>query len=83
MNELKVKKTTYKVDGCEEPCWEVTNGYTMVRIAPFYHYIRHDTIMLSEYMDGEFNSDEEWDYDFGELNQNDVLRLVKQFSVYL
>lgn len=80
---LEVKKTTYEVDGCEEPCWEVSNGYTMVRIAPLYHYIGHDTIMLSEYLDGEFNSDEEWDYDFGELNQNDVLRLAKRFSVYL
>lgn len=80
---LEVKKTTYVVDGCEEPCWEVSNGYTIVRIAQFYHYIGHDTIMLSEYLDGEFNSDEEWDYDFDELNQNDVLRLAKQFSVYL
>lgn len=80
---LEVKKTTYEVDGCKEPCWEVSNGYTIVRIAPFYHYIGHDTIILSEYLDGEFNSDEEWDYDFGELNQNDVLRLAKQFSVYL
>lgn len=80
---LEVKKTTYMVDGCEEPCWEVSNGYTIVRIAPFYHYIGHDTIILSEYLDGEFNSDEEWDYDFGELNQNDVLRLAKKFSVYL
>lgn len=80
---LEAKKTTYLVDGCEEPCWEVSNGYTIVRIAPFYHYIGHDTIMLSEYLDGEFNSDEEWDYDFGELNQNNVLRLAKRFSVYL
>lgn len=80
---LEVKKTTYEVDGCKEPCWEVSNGYTIVRIAPFYHYIGHDTIMLSEYLDGEFNSDEEWDYDFDELSQNDVLRLAKRFSVYL
>lgn len=80
---LEVKKTTYEVDGCKEPCWEVSNGYTIVRIAPFYHYIGHDTIILSEYLDGEFNSVEEWDYDFGELNQNDVLRLAKKFSVYL
>lgn len=80
---VEVKKTTYMVDGCEEPCWEVSNGYTMVRIAPFYHYIGHDTIILSEYLDGEFNSDEEWDYDFGELTQSDAIALVKQFSVYL
>lgn len=80
---LEVKKTTYEVDGCEEPCWEVTNGYTMVRIAPFYHYIGHDTIMLSEYLDGEFNSDEEWDYDFDELTRSDAIVLAKRFSVYL
>lgn len=80
---LEVKKTTYEVDGCKEPCWEVSNGYTIVRIAPFYHYIGHDTIILSEYLDGEFNSDEEWDYDFGELTQSDAIALAKQFSVYL
>lgn len=80
---LKVKKTTYEVDGCTEPCWEVSNGYTMIRIAPFYHYIGLDTIILSEYMGGEFNSVEEWDYDFDELTQRDALILAKKFSVYL
>jgi hypothetical protein len=80
---LEVKKTTYEVDGCEEPCWEVSNGYTMVRIAPFYYYIGHSTIMLSEYLGGEFNSNEEWDYDFEELTQSDAIALAKQFSVYL
>lgn len=80
---LEVKKTTYMVDGCKEPCWEVSNGYTIVRIAPFYHYIGHDTITLLEYLGGEFNSVEEWDYDFGELTQSDAIVLAKQFSVYL
>lgn len=80
---LEVKKTTYMVEGCEEPCWEVTNGYTTVRIAPCYHYIGHDTILLTEYLDDNFNCEEEWDYTFGGLNQNDVIVLAKQFSVYL
>lgn len=80
---LEVKKTTYVDEGCEEPCWEVTNGYTMVRIAPSYHYIGHDTIMLSEYLGSEFNSNEEWDYDFEELTQSDAIALAKQFSLYL
>lgn len=80
---LEVKKTTYEVDGFEEPCWEVSNGYTMVRIAKYYHYVGHDTIMLSEYLDSDCNSVEEWDYDFDELTQSDAIELAKQFSVYL
>jgi hypothetical protein len=55
----------------------------MVRIAPFYYYIGHSTIMLSEYLGGEFNSNEEWGYDFEELTQSDAIALAKQFSVYL
>lgn len=37
--ELKVKKTTYKVDGSTEPCFEVSGECAMVRIAPFYHFV--------------------------------------------
>lgn len=52
---IEVKKTTYMVDGCQEPCFEVSDGYTMVRIAKMYHYIGWNTLAMSEYLDGEWN----------------------------
>ena len=80
---LEVKKTTYEVEGCKESCWEVSNGYTMVRIAPYYHYIGDNTILCTEYLDGDFNSQEEWERDFDSLDEREVLEIAKEFSVYL
>ena len=80
---IEVKKTTYEVEGCTEPCFEVSNGNTMVRIAKMYHYIGNDSISLTEYLDGEYNSSDEWTGDFEELSETDVKLMAKKFSAYL
>lgn len=80
---LQVKKTTYVVDGCKEPCWEVSDGYTMVRIAKCYYLIGDDTMILTEYLDGVFNSREEWCEFFDDLNEKTAIEFAKRFSIYL
>lgn len=80
---ITVNKTTYEVDGCTEPCFEVSDGYTMVRIAKMYHYIGKDTIIVEEYLDGDYNSSEEWDGDFDSLTPSSAKNIAQKFSVYL
>ena len=80
---LEVKKTTYEVEGIQEPCYEVTDGFTMVRIAKMYHYLGKDTLIIKEYVDGEYNSSDEWTGDFDMLSDDDAIRLAKEYSVYL
>ena len=80
---IEVKKTTYTVDGIQEPCFEVSDGYAMVRIAKCYHLLGHDTLYLTEYLDGEWNSSDERDGDFDDLTDFDAKRLAKEFCVYL
>lgn len=80
---ITVKKTTYEVEGCKEPCFEVTDGLTMVRIAKMYHYVGKDTIIIKEYVDGEFNSSEEWNGDFDSMTEAKAKQVAKAFSVYL
>jgi hypothetical protein len=80
---LEVKKTTYMVDGCEEPCWEVSNGYTMIRISKLYRIIGRPSIQITEFLGGEWNSCEEFDADFDELDSFFAERMAKQYSVYL
>lgn len=71
------------VEGIEEPCFEVSNGYAKVRIAKMYHYLGRDTLALSEYLDGEWNGSDEWKGDFDSLTEYDAMRLAKKFSAYL
>ena len=80
---IEVKKTTYEVEGCEEPCFDVTDGFTMVRIAKMYHYIGKDTLILTEYLDGKYNSSDEWTGDFDALSKAEAKRLAQKYSVYL
>lgn len=80
---IEVKKTTYLVEGCQEPCFEVSDGYTMVRIAKMCHYIGRDTLSMTEFLDGEWNGSDEWTGDFDLLTESDAKRLAKQFSAYL
>lgn len=83
MKLLSVEKTTYDVDGCKEPCWVVSNGYTIVRIAPCYHLVGRNTIVLTEFLDGDFNSEEEWDMDFDSIDKSSAIKIANRFSVYL
>ena len=80
---VEVKRTTYEVDGSKEPCFEVTDGYTMVRIAPCYHLIFKDTILITEYVGGEFNSDEEWDLTWDDIEEADAKEIAINYSAYL
>lgn len=81
--KMKATKTTYDVYGCPEPCWVVGSEDTYVRIAPFYHIIGKNTLLVSEYVDGEFNSSEEINGDFDSLTASDAIRIAKQHSVYI
>ena len=80
---ITVKKTNYEVEGCKEPCFEVTDGYTMVRIAKMYHYIGKDTLAITEYLDGDFNSSDECTGDFDSLTPAKAKKIAKSYSVYL
>lgn len=80
---VKVEKTTYEVEGSTEPCFEVSDGFTMVRIAKMYHYIGKNTLIIKEYVDGEYNSSDEWDGDFDELSDSEAKRIAQKYSVYL
>jgi hypothetical protein len=80
---IQVKKTTYVDEGCTEPCWEVSNGYTVVRISKLYRIIGRPSIQITEFLGGEWNGCEEFDADFDELDSFFAERMAKQYSVYL
>lgn len=81
--DLTVKKTTYTVQGSVEPCFEVTNGYAMVRIAPYYHYRGSDELIITEYLDGEWNDEDVWSGNFNTLTEDKAIQIAKSYSVYL
>ena len=83
LDMIEVKKTDYEVEGSKEPCFEVTDGFTMVRIAKMYHYVGKDTLVVSEYVDGDYNSTDELVGDFDSLTETDAKRIAKEYSVYL
>ena len=80
---ITCEKTTYLVEGVQEPCFEVSDGFTMVRIAKMYHYLGGDTLEMTEFLDGQWNGSEEWKGDFDSLTERDAIRLVKEYSAYL
>ncbi len=80
---VSVKKTTYDAEGIEEACYEVTDGFTLVRIARMYHYIGKDSLEISEYLDGELNSKEEMVGDLDSLTPVVVKNIAREYSVYL
>ena len=80
---VTVKKTTYEVEGCNEPCFEVTDGFTMVRIAKMYHYLGKNTLAITEYLDGDYNSSDEWNGDFDSLTPAKAKKIAQAYSAYL
>lgn len=81
---VTVKKTTYKVDGCfEEKCFEVSDGFTMVRIAKMYHHIGKNSLAITEFVDGDYNASDEWVGDFDSLTEADAKRIAQKYSIYL
>ena len=85
MSDVKVKRTTYNVDGFQEPCIIVSNGCAEVRISKCYHLIGENTLYMRETlgMDGEFNAFDEFVGDFDTLTDAEAIRLAKEFSAYL
>lgn len=82
---MKIERTRFECDGIQEPCIMVTSdsGYAQVRISKCYHYVGSDSLYVREILDGEFNEEEEWRGDFGELTDEDAIRIAKEFSVYI
>ena len=80
---IEVRKTTYEVGRCTEPCFEVTDGVTLVRIARMYHYIGRNALAITEFVDGDYNSSDEWTGDFDTLTESDAKRIALKYSVYL
>ena len=80
---MEVKRTTFEVEGINEPCIEVSDGYTTVRISTCYYYLGKNTLYVREYLDGEYNSEDEWNGDFKALTDADAIRIAKQFSAYI
>lgn len=76
---ITVKKTTYEIEGCTEPCFEVSNGHVMVRISKMYHLIGKDTLCMSSYINGEFNGRDEYIGDFDTLSEHNAITLAKEF----
>lgn len=82
--ELKVKKGTYEPEeGCVEPCIIVTNGWCEIRIAKCYHYFGGNTLFVTEFHNGEFNSQQEINGDFNTLTKQEALRIAKSCSAYI
>lgn len=84
---MKVEKTTFEVYGTQEPCFLVSSddNFVQVRISTCYHYIGHNNIFVREYVDGEFNSEDEWCNFHGikEMTEKDALDVAKKFSAYI
>ena len=83
MTKLKVKRTTFEADGVDEPCIIVSNDFAAVRISKCYHLIGEDSLFMTEFLDGEFNGQEEWVGDYDLLSDFDAVTLAKQYSAYL
>ena len=83
MNDLKVTRTTYEVDGIKEPCIIVSDGYTQVRISTCYHYIGPNTLYVSEFLGDDFNGTDEVIGDFNLLSDFDAIEIAKECSAYI
>lgn len=81
--EISVKKTTFEVEGCKEPCIEVSNGCCMVRISKCHRLIGRSSLYIREYLDGFYNGEDEFTGNFDSLSDEDAIRLARQYSAYL
>lgn len=83
MKKLKVQRTTFHVEGIDEPCILVGEDDAQVRISKCYHIIGNNTLWVREILDGEFNSEEEFIGDYDSLTDDDARRIAKSYSVYV
>ena len=80
---MEVKRTTFEVEGCQEPCIIVDNGFCQVRISKCYHLIGGNTLYVREILDGEYNGEDEITGDFDSLTEADAIRIAKANSAYI
>lgn len=83
MKQLKVQRTTFQVDGIDEPCIIVGSEFAYVRISTMYHYIGRNSLYVAEFVDGQYNSSDELAGDFNHLSDDDARRIAKEYSVYV
>lgn len=82
---MKAEKTTFEVEGINEPCILVKSDddFVQVRISTSYHYYGPNQLFVAEYLDGDFNSMEEIMGDFKSLTLSEAKQIAKQHSAYL
>lgn len=82
---IKVERTTFSVEGTNEPCIIVSNhdGFVKVRISKCHHYLGRDTLYMREEIDGEYNASDEFKGDYDLLTDKDAIRLAREFSAYI
>ena len=71
------------VDDVDEPCIIVGDETTYVRISTCYHLIGENTLYVTEFVDGDYNSKEEIEGDFDCLTDEEAVEIAKKHSVYL
>ena len=82
-DSLKVERTTFEIDGFEEPCIMVGEGFAQVLISKCYHYIGSDSLYVREILGGDFNGEDEYIGDFDSLTDDDARRIARAFSAYV
>lgn len=83
MEELKVVRTTFKIEGIDEPCIMVGEGFAQVRISKCHHFIGRDSLYVREILDGEFNAEDEFTGDFDTLTDDEARCIAREFSAYI
>lgn len=84
---MKAIKTQYNAGyGEMQDCIKVISDNdpeTYVRFAPLYSLIGSTKVIMTEYVNGEFNSSDTLGVDWEDLTLEDAERIVKKESVYL
>lgn len=83
MKQLKVQRTTFQVEGTDEPCIIVGSEFAYVRISTMYHYIGRNNLYVAEFVDGQYNGSDELVGDFDRLSDDDARRIAKEYSAYV
>lgn len=68
---MKAIRTTHKVEWLSEPCYKEVlddDPTTFVRFAPLYFYDGTTKVIAKEYLGGEFNSAEDLDMEWGDMD---------------
>lgn len=80
MDEYTYKRTTYRPfnDDEEVRCtiFDLGDGHT-IRVAPFFHYIGNDSLLATEFYDGEWNAEEELSGNYDRLTPQELYEIIK------